>query len=106
MSRSVRRLRRNQDAVKALAELSRAIPKLQGSLQGITQALPAGTVDPSVQQMINALVEDTQTLARENEVLRETFLRLLIALSEDSEENIRKVEAALREDILKEREET
>jgi hypothetical protein len=105
MSRSVRRLRRNQDAVKALAELSRAIPKLQGSIQGITQALPAGT-DPSVQVLVDALVEDVQTLARENEVLRETFLRLLIALSEDSEENIRKVEATLREEVLKEREGT
>jgi hypothetical protein len=103
MSRQVRRLRRNQDAVKALAQLSQAIPQLQGSIRGIAQALPTGVAhDENIQKMFDSLVEDCQTLARENAVLRETFLRLLIVLSEDSEENIRKVEEMLRVTVQEE----
>jgi hypothetical protein len=106
MSRSLRRISRNQGAQKALLDLTNAIPKLQGSIRGIVEALPAGQMSPDVQALVTSLVEDCQTLARENKVMRETFLRLLILLGEDSEENIRKVEAEIRANLLKEHEDT
>lgn len=86
-------------------DLSNAIPLLQQHVKGIAAALP-GTVNPDVDKLLSSLVEDCETLARENAILRETFLRLLIVLSDDSEENIRKVEAEIRGTLLREREGT
>lgn len=109
MSRALRRISRNREAKKALSDLvmlSNAIPALQGSLQGLTSALPKGSLDVKVQELLDALVEDCQTLARENQILRETFLRLLIMLGDDTEENLRKVEAELRLNVTKELEGT
>jgi hypothetical protein len=103
MSRSVRRLRKSQEAQKALADLTRLVPKLQGGLRDIVKALPqaeSGQVSDN-DRLLAALVEDVEALNREAAVQRETFIRLLIALSEDSEENIRKVESTIREEVVK-----
>ncbi len=87
-------------------DLSNAIPLLQQHVQGLAKALPAGSLNDDAQKLLASLVEDCETLARENALLRETFLRLLIALSEDSEENIRTVEAEIRGTLLREHEGT
>lgn len=103
MSRSLRKIGRKQEALKAFSELSRAIPKLQGSIKGIVEALPKEGQPSDTEKLVSALIEDAEALSVEQEVQRETFIRLLIALSEDSEENIRKVEAEVRAAVLKER---
>lgn len=104
MSRALRRLSRNQEAKKALLELSSAIPLLQSHIKGIAGALP--TAPDDTQKLLAALVEDCETLARENAILRETFLRLLMMLGDDTDQNIRKVEAEIRASLLKEHEGT
>lgn len=109
MSRSLRRISRNQEAKKAVLELSKlsmAIPVLQKNIRGVIDALPTNGSNDDTQKLLAALVEDCQVLARENEILRESFLRLLTVLSEDSAENIRKVEAEIRSNIVKEYEGT
>jgi len=110
MSRSLRRISRNQEAKKALLDLSKlstAIPDLQKNIRGVIDALPANvTADEDTQKLLAALVDDCQTLAQQNAILREGFIRLLVVLSGDSEENIRKVEAEIHADLVKEYEGT
>lgn len=109
MSKALRKIKRqgtSLQAVKAVENLVGAVKSL-GSVQGFGEGLQSlVALEPMIKEtseLVNALVEDYETLAKENEVQRETFLRLLIALSNDSEQNIRKVESVLRDEVLKER---
>jgi len=108
MSKALRKIKRQggQQAVQAVESLMGAVKSLE-SVQGLGEGLKGlVALEPMIKethQLVNTLVEDYDNLAQESEVQRETFLRLLIALSQDSEKNIRKVEEILREEVLKER---
>jgi hypothetical protein len=69
-------------------------------LRELTEVVP--TSNPDVQKLLESLVEDVQALSRENAILRESFLRMLALLGEDSEGNIRRVEAEIRANVAKE----
>lgn len=109
MGKSLRKIRRqgpSQQAVQAVRQLSSSVKSLESIKDlgtGIETLVQLAPVIEETSKLVEALIEDYETLATENEVQRETFLRLLITLSNDSEENIRKVENDLREALLKER---
>lgn len=99
---TIRKFRQDQ-ALEKLNEAMGALHQLTDLKDNFAGIQELDKLIRETHAVVNAVVGDCQEVANENEILRETFLRLLVTLSGDPEEHIRKVEELIRAKVIEER---